>query len=143
MTLLLSLLSILFAVTAAFLPMLPAFFPILGLTPIYRMRPLRGVLIAAAWVLATVILINKPGSYLHIPFVLIFSIPVFLLEPQRVFVSLDDPEHISASEADIQENALVIGYDDNDHAAAWQFEVLKPRHLINDHIGGEPLLVAY
>ena len=65
------------------------------------------------------------------------------MEPQRIFVSLDDPYHIPASLADIPDQALVLAYEDDQHAAAWMYEVLVPRHLINDQVGDVPLLVAY
>jgi hypothetical protein len=65
------------------------------------------------------------------------------LEPQRVFVSLDDPKHVSTSQANLEDDALVLGYEDDGNASAWPFEMLAPRHLTNDQLGDVPLLVAY
>ena len=138
-----SFLAIFIAVIAAFTPLLPAFIPQLGLMPLYRMRPIRAALIIAAWALAIAAFVNVPASFVALPFVLIFSIPTIVLEPQRIFVSLDDPKHVPASRANFRGEALVLGYEDDDHAAAWPFETLAPRHLINDQFGDVPILVAY
>jgi len=51
MTVLFSFSSISLALLAALTPLLPAFIPLLGLMPIYRMRPIRATLMTAAWVL--------------------------------------------------------------------------------------------
>ena len=143
MTILLSILSIPIAATAAFTPMWPALIPRIGLLPVYRMRLVRAVLIVTAWALAIIASLSTPPSFFALPFVLLFSIPTIMLEPQRIFISLDDPEHVLPSETDLQGEALVLGYEDGEHALAWPFETLSPRHLINDQVGETPLLVAY
>ena len=143
MTQLFSFLSIFIAVIAALTPLLPAVIPILGLMPLYRMRRIRAILIVAAWALAIAACVSVPASFFALPFVLIFSIPTIVLEPQRIFISLDDPKHVPASQANIQSEARVLGYEDADYATAWPFETLVPRHLINDQCGDMPLLVAY
>ena len=143
MTTLLSILAILFAATAAFTPLLPAFIPRIGLLPIYRMRLLRALFLIAAWVLAIAAALSAPPSFFALPFVFLFSIPTIILEPQRIFVPLDDPEHAPASQTQFQGEALVLGYADAEQALAWPFETLAPRHLINDRSGDTPLLVAY
>jgi len=143
MTQLFSFLSIFIAMFAAFMPLLPAFIPSLGLMPLYRMRPIRAALIVAAWALAIAAWVNAPASFVALPFVLLFSIPTIVLEPQRIFISLDDPKHVPASRENIRDEDLVLGYEDDDYAAAWPFETLAPRHLINDRVGELPLLVAY
>ncbi len=143
MTTLISSLAIFFAVIAAFTPMLPAFIPRIGLLPVYRMRLVRAVLIVTAWTLAIIASLSTPPSFFALPFVLLFSIPTIVLEPQRIFISLDDPEHVSTLQANFQDEALVLGYADDEHALAWPFETLAPRHLINDQVGETPLLVAY
>jgi hypothetical protein len=143
MVLLLSIPSILFAVAAALTPLLPAFVPRIGLLPLYRMRPIRAALILTAWALALAASVNTPPSFVALPFVLLLSIPTIVLEPQRVFVSLDHPEHVPASQAHLRVDALVLGYEEESDALAWLFETLVPRHLINDQLGDTPLLVAY
>lgn len=143
MNLILSILAILFAIAAATTPLIPAFIPRIGLFPLYRIRLIRASLIIPAWILAISTIISTPSSFFAFPVVLLLSIPTIILEPQRVFVSLDDPEHIPSSQATLHGNAMVIGYEKDGTAAAWNYEVLVPRHLINDQLGGEPLLVAY
>ena len=143
MTLLLSSLSIFFAVIAVFTPLLPALIPRIGLLALYRMRIIRAVLIITAWVLAIAAYVNTPSSFVALPFVLLLSIPTVVLEPKRVFIPLDDPKHVSMSHVNLQDEALVLGFEDDGCASAWPFETLAPRHLINDQIGDKPLLVAY
>ncbi len=143
MTQLFSFLSIFFAAIAAFTPMLPAFITSLGLMPIYKMRSIRAVLIVVAWSLTIAAMVNEPASFVALPFVIIFSIPTIVVEPQRIFISLDDPKHISASQVNIPDEALVLGYEDDENTVAWPLETLVPRHLINDQVGDVPLLVAY
>jgi hypothetical protein len=107
------------------------------------MRRIRAALIVVAWALAIAACVNLPASFVALPIVLIFSIPTIVMEPQRIFVSLDDPKHVPASRANIRGEALVLGYENDGHATAWPFETLVPRHLINDQFGDIPLLVAY
>jgi hypothetical protein len=143
LTQLLPFLSIFIAMIGAFAPMMPAFIPMVGLMPLYRMRHIRAALIITAWVLAIAACVNAPESFAALPFVFIFTIPTIVLEPQRIFIPLVDPKHVPASQANIRGEDLVLGYADGEHAAAWPFETLVPRHLINDQFKDEPLLVAY
>ena len=125
------------------MPMLPTFIPGIGLLPMYRLRLLRAIFLLTAWALAIAALIASPSSLWALPIVFLLSIPTIVLEPHRIFVTLDDPEHVSAPQADFQGEALVLGYSDDENALAWPFETLAPRHLINDRSGNTPLLVAY
>lgn len=143
MTYLLSTLAVFFAVIAAFTPSIPGLIPRIGLLPLYRLRLIRAVLIITAWTLAIAAFIATPSSFVALPFVLLLSIPTIILEPQRVFISLDDPKHVPAAQANLREEALVLGFEEDGYAAAWPFETLAPRHLINDQGGDTPLLVAY
>jgi len=143
MTFLLSSLSIFFAVIAAFTPLLSAFIPRIGLLPLFRIRLVRAVLIITAWALAIAAFITTPSSFVALPFILLLSIPTIVMEPQRIFVPLDDPKHVPPSQSNLQEDSLVLGFEEDGYAAAWPFETLAPRHLINDEVGDTPLLVAY
>jgi hypothetical protein len=143
MTYLLSSLSVFLAVIAALTPTLSGLIPRIGLLPLYRLGFIRAALILTAWALAIAACVNTPSSFVALPFVLLLSIPTILLEPQRVFVSLDDPKHVLPSQANLREEALVLGFEEDGSATAWPFETLAPRHLINDRVGNTPLLVAY
>ena len=143
MTYLLSSLAVFFAVIAAFAPSIPGLFPRIGLLALYRLRLVRAVLIITAWALAIAAFIATPSSFVALPFVLLLSIPTVVLKPQRIFISLDDPKHVPPSQANLREKALVLGFEEDGYAAAWPFETLAPRHLINDQVGDTPLLVAY
>jgi len=138
MTLLLSSLAVFFAMIAAFTPLLPGLIPRIGLLPLYRTRLIRAVLIITAWALAIAAFIATPSSFVALPFVLLLSIPTVVLEPQRIFISLDDPKHVPPSQSNLQEDSLVLGFEEDGYAAAWPFETLAPRHLINDEVGDTP-----
>ena len=131
------------ALIAAFLPMLPAFIPVLGLWPLYRMRLLRAMLMITAWSLESAAWVIPPASLVALPFVLLFTSPAAFLEPQRIFIPLIDPKHVPAPRAKIRDEDLVLGYEEGKDAVAWPFETLVPRHLINDRLSTEPLLAAY
>jgi hypothetical protein len=143
MTNLLSSLAVFFAMIAAFTPLLPGLIPRIGLLPLYRTRLIRAALIITAWALAVAACVNTPSSFVALPLVLLLTIPTIILEPQRVFVSLDDPKHVPPSQANLREEALVLGFEEDGYATAWPFETLAPRHLINDQVRDTPLLVAY
>jgi hypothetical protein len=143
MTYLLSSLAVFFATIAAFTPLLPGLIPRIGLLPLYRTRLIRAALIITAWALAVAVCVNTPSFFIALPLVLLLTIPTIVLEPQRIFVSLDDPKHVPPSQANLREEALVLGFEEDGYATAWPFETLAPRHLINDQVRDTPLLVVY
>jgi len=133
----------LIAMLAAFMPLLPAFLPSLGLTPLYRLRRLRAKLLIVAWIWAIAIWVYGLGSHTVLLFVPLFSVLAVVLEPQRIFVALDNPEHVPAFQARLRGEALVLGHEEENRAVAWPLATLIPRHVINDRFGDTPVLVAY
>jgi hypothetical protein len=80
-----------------------------------------------------------------------FLILTILLTPlsgfnyaRKFLVSLTDPEHAMIGDIDWPAEQLVLGHAaKNDQAIAWTLEMLRPHHLINDWIGGKPVLAGW
>ena len=65
--------------------------------------------------------------------------------PQRVgFVPLDDPTFLSANETEyFGDDELVLGVEMAGEYRAYPVRMLRYHHIVNDTVGGEPLLVTY
>jgi hypothetical protein len=57
--------------------------------------------------------------------------------------ALYDPERIPADEAPWDEDEMVVGVVRNGEAAAYPISILVWHELVNDVLGGEPVLVSY
>lgn len=62
---------------------------------------------------------------------------------RRFLPSLDEPRHVPASEADLGDEAEVLGIEINGEACAWPLETLVPHHIIHDEVGGVPVAAAW
>lgn len=146
MTLVLSAAAIALGLAGAFLPYIVTFFPGVGVALVYRLRVL-------LWIILVITLALALGAYMIAPsvrqaIVLIISLFLaglgFLFSPQRIFVALKNPPRVGKTEAQIEDDGLVLGLEHGEEAIAWPyFEMIAPHHLINDQSGGTPLLVAY
>ena len=82
---------------------------------------------------------------------LAFFILVILLTPlsgfnhaKKFLVALNDPRHAAIGTLDWPAEQLVLGHTTEDRGAiAWTLEMLRPHHLINDWLGGEPVLAGW
>lgn len=65
--------------------------------------------------------------------------------PQRGgFVPLDDPAFLAAVETDyFGDEELVLGVEFGGEVRAYPVRMLRYHHIVNDTVGGEPLLVTY
>ena len=62
----------------------------------------------------------------------------------RGFVPLDDPTFLTAHETEyLGEEELVLGVEFAGEARAYPVRMLRYHHVVNDTVGGEPLLVTY
>ena len=60
------------------------------------------------------------------------------------FVPLDNPLFLTASEAShLGEDELVLGYESKGEARAYPIGMMRYHHIVNDSVGGTPLLVTY
>lgn len=71
-----------------------------------------------------------------------------LLKMNRVLTKDDilpvyDPKFAPASEARIQPDELVMGLEINGDARAYSITVLNGREMVNDVVGGVPVLVTW
>lgn len=89
---------------------------------------------------------TTPSKNSHLV-VLILTVLLALLNrrlyPQRIFVALRNPTRRKPQEADLGDNAPVIGFAQNGEACAWALEMVVPHHLIETKVGGQPILLAY
>ena len=62
----------------------------------------------------------------------------------RGFVPLDDPVFLAAAEAEyFGDDELVLGVEWAGEVRAYPVRMLRYHHVINDSVGGSPLLVTY
>ena len=62
----------------------------------------------------------------------------------RGFVPLDDPTFLAAHETDyFGDEELVLGVEFAGEVRAYPVRMLRYHHIVNDTVGGEPLLVTY
>ncbi len=67
-----------------------------------------------------------------------------LLPPDRI-PSIDNPQYISSSEADIwlADEEFVLGITRNGISRAYPLQILVWHEIVNDHFNAEPLLITY
>ena len=105
------------------------------------MRLIRVIFLLTAWALGIAAVLSEPPAYFALPEVLLFSTPTIVLESQRIFITLDNPVLVLPSKIAITASDLVVGYQDQGIAAAWPYDALAPRHIINDGLGDLPVMV--
>lgn len=145
MAILLSILGVVIGLVGTMLFALVAFVPSIGPRPL-----LRAVLWKTLLALLSTSLAGA-GYWLHsTPGYLgawistgLLGILTYVVFPPRIFVTLRSPRHQQAHAAELGENASILGFGANGQACAWPMEVVVPRHLIQDRVGGTPVLVAY
>jgi hypothetical protein len=64
--------------------------------------------------------------------------------PRGGFVPLDDPIFLAANDTDyFGDEELVLGVEFAGEVRAYPVRMLRYHHVVNDTVGGEPLLVTY
>lgn len=139
-----SLAALALGLAASLAPAVAVASPALDPQLLYRLRPFRRTLACGAIGLAALTAITRPspGRIALVPVTAALSAAAFLY-PEKVFVPLDRPAHILADEAVYGDDAPVLGFATADAAVAWPIEVLVPHHLVNDVVGGLPVLATY
>ena len=71
--------------------------------------------------------------------------PIALLPRPEQFVPLDNPVFVSAAAApaSVTDESFVLGLDWNGEARAYPLDMMWWHHIVNDTIGGDPVLVTY
>jgi hypothetical protein len=60
--------------------------------------------------------------------------------PERIFVTLEQPVR---AQSGLAKTAPVLATEIDGEVVAYPLETLVPHHLVNDLVGGEPILVAW
>jgi len=69
------------------------------------------------------------------------SFPTLL--PKDGILPVYDPEFSPADEAPLEDEELIIGISLNGEAKAYPITVLRTREMVNDDLGGRPILVTW
>lgn len=138
------LLTLLSGLSIPLLPLLAGFYPRLGLLPL-KLAHHRGVRLAqalAAWGFALLGLWLSPSAWSWAALVLAlwFTFVAANFYSERIFVALDQPVRAQSGLAD---SAPVLATEVAGEVVAYPLETLVPHHLINDIIGGRPILAAW
>lgn len=132
------------ALAASLAPAAAVASPALDPQLVYRLRPFRRALACGAIGLAALTAIARPspGRFALVPVTAALGAAAFLY-PERVFVPLDRPPHIPVATAAYGDAAPILGFATAAAAVAWPIETLVPHHLVNDLVGGVPVLASY
>ncbi len=65
------------------------------------------------------------------------------LIPRDGIYPIYEPQFVSAEEAEYSPNELVMGVEINGDARAYPVGVLQQREMVNDVVGGRPILVTW
>jgi hypothetical protein len=142
---LLSLFAVVAAFVGAMIYMLVAFVPRLGVRPLLWLGQWKIALAMVSFALAGIGYQLRPGRGRLAAWIAtaILGVLSYVLFPPRIFKTLRFPRHLNAKAADLGDNAAVLGFENGGEACAWPMEMVVPRHLIQDRVGNNPLLVAY
>lgn len=144
MAVLLFLLTLFSGLTIPLLPLSTGFLPRLGLTPLKlgHDRRVRLAQALAVWgfALSGLWLYPSAWGWLAAGLALWFSFAAVHFFPERIFVALHRPARAAAG---LAESAPVLAAEIAGEVVAYPLEVLVPHHLVNDEIGGKPVLVAW
>ena len=65
------------------------------------------------------------------------------LLPRGQIASVDDPVFVPASEAEIPDDAWVLGVEIDGHARAYSLNLLNHHEIINDRFGDRPVAAVW
>ena len=65
------------------------------------------------------------------------------LLPRGRIASIDDPQFVSAAEAEISDDAWVLGVVIEDQARAYSLNLLNRHEVVNDTIAGRPIAAVW
>jgi hypothetical protein len=144
MQVLLSILTLLAGLSIAVLPLSTGFFPRLGLTPLKlgQRRSIRLAQIMVLWALAisSLWIRSSVWGWFSVGIALFFTAVAARLYPRNIFVALDQPNR---AQAGLANTAPVLAVEIQGDAVAYPLALIVPHHIINDRIGGKPVLVAW
>jgi hypothetical protein len=119
--------------------------PRLGIRLLYYVRTIRIAIAGTALSLALEAKrrSRSPRGWLYVGVVLALTPLSGFLHAARILVPLDDPEHLRADDASIDDESMVVGVEVDGHAHAWLDRTLIPHHIVHDSVGGRPVVAAW
>ncbi|MBI3960477.1 MAG: DUF3179 domain-containing protein [Chloroflexi bacterium] len=138
-------LSLFSGVTGIFAYQWITFLPWVGIGYLYQMRRVKWVwrLLTMGLALVGWLLAPTAGGLVVLAFGVILAGLAGASNPNRVLVAVTDPPPLAADKAELGEDAPVLGLAWAGESRAWALELLVPHHLVNDRLGGEPVLAAW
>jgi len=146
MAVLFTLLTFIAGFTIPFFPGSSAFVPRLGLTLVkLSHRPLtRLVQAGLVWLFAILTVKSGVGisgwGILALILAVGFTFLAANMYPARIFIAIDNPKRAKQGLAD---NAPVMAGQAGGETIGYPLETLIPHHIINDTLGGIPVLAAW
>ena len=144
MPILFTLLTLLVGLSIVFLPLSTGFFPKLGLIPLKlgHHKSTRLVQVIITWGLAAGALWidHQLWGWIAGGIALWFTVVALNFFPQRIFADLTQPDR---SQDGLSDSAPVLAVDVQGAVVAYPLEMIVPHHIVNDFIGGNPVLVAW
>jgi hypothetical protein len=141
--------AILIGASGVIFPLLPMFFPRLGLGLLYAIRTIRVVTIELSLLLGivTVALFSDTRAYYGFGLILLIAVLAQMLYPHKIISAVDEPEHVSieaaAQSGRLPPHLLVIGLAQTEAACAWPVDLLLAHQVVNDHLAGQAVMVSY
>jgi hypothetical protein len=119
--------------------------PRLGIRTLYHLRKIRIAVAGTALALAVLAKRRAEGDRGWFYPVAVLTLTPFsgALHAPQTLVPLDEPEHVEASDATIDDSSLVIGVEKGGQAHAWLVRTLVPHHIVHDTVGGQPVVAAW
>ena len=144
MPILLTLLTLLAGISIAFLPLSTGIFPKMGLMPLKlgHRKSTRLAQVILVWGLAatTLWMDRVLWGWIAVVIAIWFTLVALNLFPQRIFVDLTQP---ARSQNGLADAAPVLAAEVEGEVVAYPLELIVPHHIVNDVIGGRPVLVAW
>ena len=145
MWIVLGLLAILLSLVAILSYQWVSIAPQLGIRILYHLRTIRIAVAATAITLAVMAKRRAPAGrgWAVLGTVLALTPLSGALHAAKVIVPLDQPDHVEAAAATIDDDAMVLGVERDGRAHAWLVRTLVPHHLVHDTIDGRPVVAAW
>ena len=146
MSIFLSISATILAFMGTIIVFLPMFIPRIGPSVIHRVSLKRNIFFASAIALSSYSLIidSSLGNFIFAISTLGFLILSLILRPWNIFRELKSTDHIQGFTSDLGDDVLVMGYEHEGGSLAWPVrDMLMPKHLVHDELGGTPLLATY
>ena len=68
---------------------------------------------------------------------------VQMLLPRNAIASIDQPRFVPAREAEIPDEAWILGYVRDGEARACSLNLLNRHEIVNDHVAGQPIAAVW